>query len=361
MFGYGAGIPPWLQAIGAMAPGGGIGGGLPQVQAHNSPDDPRGLMNPRGGPGAPAMPMGDMPPLPARQPMSSENMGGGQGQSGMFANGLNGSQGIRDALATNAMQTPTKPFKGMFPGKDWKYALGTILPAAIEGYLAGSGNPAGMAMMQHRNRLKESQQEAEMRAKLPQQVGSSLVRQNGLGGYDTLYSEPSDAERYAANLGVAQGSPEWADAIREYRAPAYSPLAMEGKLGLEGARFGYRGALQEDRQQFSAGQQEDRQQHSSGLQEDRQSHTPPAKPAPAPKLPQSEGALYTDIMRRYTSGGTVNVREKEFVRSYEARNKSKGKGKGGLARPSASGSSEAIARDAQGNEYVVRGGKWVRK
>lgn len=328
------------QSVGAPAPGP-VGGQDGPVFPGGASGNARGITG--GLPSAPAM------------------VGGGEGQSGMFANGprLNGMQGIREALADNAMKAPAKPYKGMFPGKDWKYVVGQILPAALEGYLAASGNPMGTAMLQHRNRMKEAQQEAEMRARLPQQVGTSLVRQNAAGGFDTLYTAPTDAERYAQNIGVAPGTPEWIEAIREYRAPAWNPLAMEGKANLEGLRFGYRGALQEDRQQFSAGQQEDRQRHAVGMQEDRQSHTPKPKPAPAPKPPQSEGALYADIMRRYTKGGqqAINPIEKEFVRSYEARHKSKG-GKG-RSPARAAATQEAVARGPDGREYVVRNGQWV--
>lgn len=228
-------------------------------------------MRPGYGPSAPAMPVdkdgqGRMPPptgqlAVGRNPEPGLDLRGTRSPQGMFASPapqrpmLPDMMGpINDALAENQRVGDEKGHNGLFPGKDWKTVVGKILPAAINGYLAGMGNPAGIAGLNqmHEQRMMEAKtaaliEEERRKALLPQQVGKSLVQPDGIGGYQTLYSEPTDAERYAADLGLQPGSDEWANAIREYRAPAWSPWALEGKEHLEGVRYGHRDRLQDDR------------------------------------------------------------------------------------------------------------------
>lgn len=289
--------------------GGGIGGRDPRVQDYggagisppnNSLGDPRGLNSPRGGFGAPAMPMGDMP---------KEG-----GPTVPRPNGMFGNSG--------------KP--------DWKMAIA----AGLAGWSAARGNPAGQMAMQSILRMREAQQEAALRNQMPQQVGGSLVQYNPQsGGYDTLFRDPEPFENYAASLNLQPGTPEYMDAIRNYRLGSWSDDAVAARMANTGYRFDRQGVLQEDRQDFQSGQQEDRQQFSAqqqGVRLDRQdARANKPKPAPAPKSPQSEGALYADIMRRWAQGGQMNGREREFVRAYELRHQSGGKGRGG-SKPSAS-------------------------
>lgn len=71
--------------------------------------------------------------------------------------------------------------------------------------------------------------------------------------------------------------------------------------------------------------------------------------------PKSANALYADIMRRWTAGESLNGREREFVRSYEAR-----QNKGGRrSRAQSSGGRVATAVGPNGQRIVVRNGKWV--
>lgn len=356
MFGFDLGLSPqWMQAMGGIDEGGalgGVGGGFnggdPRVQAynaslagHNSAADPRGLNNPRGGLGAPSMPMGDMPPRP-QVGGSFFGVGGPSAAPVGDQDGAMPSASMPSASGNSGMFGRPKPhFKGLFPGKDWKTWVGKVLPAALAGYSASMGNPAGMAMLQGMQRMRENEQEARLKAMMPQQVGGSLIRMNAQGGYDTLFRDPEVFENYAASLGLQPGTPEYQNAVKNYRLGAWSDPAVEAKMGLTGFRFDRQGALQEDRQDYGREMQEDRQTHSDAQlgrrldvtrrgQDLTNSRAGRARPSSTtPKAPGSENALYADIMRRWSAGGQMNGREKEFVRAYELRHQGGSKGRGG--------------------------------
>lgn len=230
-------------AVGAPFPAGptGIGGGIRGIpRPNNSPNDPQGLTSPRGGFGAPSMPMGDMPK----------------------EGGPTIGPDINAALARNSLMPRNNGMFGGSSGKpDWKMAIA----AGLAGLAASRGNPAGQMMLQSMLRMREARQDAELRNQMPQQVGGSLIRLNPeTGGYDTLFRDPEVFENYAGSLGLQPGSPEYMDAVRNYRLGAWSPEAVDAKTGLAGYRYDRQGALQEDRQEYGRDMQEDRQTFSQG-------------------------------------------------------------------------------------------------
>ncbi len=76
------------------------------------------------------------------------------------------------------------------------------------------------------------------------------------------------------------------------------------------------------------------------------------------KGPQTEAAVYAGIMQKWTSGGQVNAREKEYVRSYETRHK--GGGRGGRSSGGVSAGNGAIIRNPKtGQRMKLQNGQWV--
>lgn len=68
--------------------------------------------------------------------------------------------------------------------------------------------------------------------------------------------------------------------------------------------------------------------------------------------PKTEGAVYADIMSRWTKGATPNAREREFVRAYEQRHAPRGRGRG-RGRGGGGGSSGAASPPAQSGPVRV--------
>ncbi|MDP9424032.1 MAG: hypothetical protein M3Q19_14585 [Pseudomonadota bacterium] len=167
---------------------------------------------------------------------------------------------LNSALARNALMPETKPYKGMFPGKDWKTIVGILADAAAAGF---GGQPQfGPAMMRKREaeeahnrqldlwRQKvEFEREERMRPRV-EQVGGSLGVLNpdpANPSFNPVYQVPGAPEQYARARGLTQGTPEYADAVQEYRLGSWSDPALEAKAELEGIRHGYRDELQDER------------------------------------------------------------------------------------------------------------------
>jgi hypothetical protein len=165
-------------------------------------------------------------------------------------------RGIEDALARNEAL-------GAEQSQGRKSGVGDFL-LAWAGHLGDNltGNPAYSNSLKHRWQLEQIDREAERKARLPQQVGGSLIAPDGQGGYRTLFRDPSTPEAYALAQGFQPSTPEYAEAVRQYRLGSWSDEAVQAKTGLTGYRYDRMGDLQEDRQDFSRGMQEDRQSHS---------------------------------------------------------------------------------------------------
>lgn len=165
--------------------------------------------------------------------------------------------GVNEAFAQNealgAQQQAEKP----------KVNIGQFL-LSWAGHLGDNltGNPAYSRMMQHKMEAEEAEREAQRRAQLPQQVGSSIIVPDGQGGYRTLFRDPSTPEAYALAQGYQAGTPEFHEAVRQYRLGTWNDDATANRIDVSGYGYDRRGQLQTDRQDFSRSMQDDRQSHS---------------------------------------------------------------------------------------------------
>jgi hypothetical protein len=100
-----------------------------------------------------------------------------------------------------------------------------------------TGNPIYAQHLQNKAKLKAEREEAERRARQPQQVGQSIIVPDGRGGYRTLYRDPSAAEAYALAQGFEPGTESYQEAVRQYRLGAWNDDAVEAKRGLTGYRY----------------------------------------------------------------------------------------------------------------------------
>jgi hypothetical protein len=154
----------------------------------------------------------------------------------------------------------TKPYKGLFPGKDWITIAG-ILSDAIAGGFGGQPQFGPMMMRQREAEAEHNrnldmwrqkvalEREERMRPRV-EQVGSSVGILNPdptNPSFKPVYQVPGAAEQYAVARGFAPGTPEYASAVQEYRLGSWSDPAVEAKAELEGIRYGYRDELQDER------------------------------------------------------------------------------------------------------------------
>lgn len=261
-------------------------------------------------------------------------------------------RGIDNALARNqAMALP--PVASPMPNPKKKPSkIGQFL-GAFAGHLGDnlSGNPVYANHLQHKRRMEEARQEAELRAQMPQQVGSTIVVPNGMGGYEMLYRAPSTAEDYALAQGFEAGTPEYAEAVRQYRLGSWNDEAMEARTGLTGYRYDRQGQLQEDRQDFSRGMQEDRQSHSNSQLRSRLNAPPRYKPT-QPRQP-SPSAVIGRIMNKQARGETLTPAERQTLDEYRA---PKGKPRRGGA-PVRVNSLEEARRLPPGTVFITPDGR----
>ena len=160
---------------------------------------------------------------------------------------------INDALAENQVLGDQRKAKR----KKTLHNVGQAVAAGLNGYLAAMGNQAGILGLQNMHAVKMA--EAEQAAKLEmerqklampriEQVGDSLgYLDPATGTFSEIYRDPQAFEAYALSQGLQPGTPEYREAIENYRLGAWSDPAMENRINLEGVRFGHRGELQADR------------------------------------------------------------------------------------------------------------------
>lgn len=257
-----------------------------------------------------------------------------------------------------------KGHKGLFPGKDWK----TLVPMIANALLAFNArtNPASMAMLQNNmamardrrlaaQKLEAERLEAEREARQPHQVGDSFVKLNpATGQYETLFRDPQPFEAYAQSLGLVPGSPEYVNAVENYRLGPWSDAAVQAKTGLTGYRYDRMGGLQEDRQDHSVGMQEDRQVHSDSQLDQRLSVTRRGQ-----DLSHGDRVRGQDISRNNNIRSTDTSRDNN-IRSNDTRLRTNRR----TPRPAGPATSSrygegAIIEDAKGNKLRLQGGRWV--
>lgn len=281
-----------LLALANLAPGGGVnpplpanspaggqtlpaqpgmfaGGGPtpPPRQPGPNAQLPPGVSSPQGGGFMPSQPAPQSPQEAYQRMMGSAggpmNLQGGPDvlNTGPLASGAPDFAMGRDLA--NLAQPPhvnAKPYKGMFPGKDW-ISIAGILSDAIA---AGFGGQPQFGPMKMRERAAEQEhnrnldlyrqktlmeREERMRPRV-EQVGNSIGMLNPdptAPSFQSFYTAPGAPEQYALARGFQPGSAEFADAVQEFRLGSWSDPAMAARTELEGTRYGYRESLQDDR------------------------------------------------------------------------------------------------------------------
>ncbi|URD60481.1 hypothetical protein M8312_11910 [Sphingomonas sp. KRR8] len=211
--------------------------------------------------------MGSMPVEP-QMPGGAPVQGAAMPQGGMFA-------GAPSLVGPNARQLGTGLPQLDDGGAHMNALLGQnaaigqrrsdkrheVLQAVANGLLsfsASQGNPAALAMLQDnlsrgkedraaKQRMAIYQAELEAKAHEPRTVGNSLVQQSADGSYTPLYTAPQPFEQYASALGYQPGTPEYTEAVKNYRLGAWNDDAVAAKQGLAGYRYDRMGELQDDR------------------------------------------------------------------------------------------------------------------
>jgi hypothetical protein len=219
-----------------------VGGNVPAEQAPTAPN-PRGVVAPPrvANPGA-AMPsnLGDLapvnlnaPPLPSIMPMSL----------GDIAQALPGSAKLHS-------------------GPDWGKIAQALLGITGDGLMAYGGlqpqfgpNIAKQKAaeqdqafdLEKLDRTLQAKREDALRPRM-EQVGNTIgMLDPRAQTYSPTFTSPGPAEQYAEALGHTPGTPEFVQAVRDYRLGSYSDPAMQNRLRLEGVRYENRDALQGER------------------------------------------------------------------------------------------------------------------
>ena len=149
-------------------------------------------------------------------------------------------------LAQIAGQMPD--IKPAHHGIDWRMLAGIV----GDGLLGAAGQPGVYGPWKREQAKQQSEQQFElakalMQNKLPKTVGNSLVQQGEDGQYHSVYSDPEPFESFATAQGYTPGTPEYAQAVKNYRLGAWSSDAVGAKEDLAGNRFGYQSELQDAR------------------------------------------------------------------------------------------------------------------
>ena len=119
---------------------------------------------------------------------------------------------------------PTFKRGGMFGGKA---NIGEILSAALNGYLAAGGNPAGQMGLQqlHQKRMMEQQraiEEQEYNRRRQDQRSNFIFEQD----YRSAHKPPEygEFERALIASGVQPGTPQWAEMMSRRRDNMLDPI-----------------------------------------------------------------------------------------------------------------------------------------
>jgi hypothetical protein len=99
-------------------------------------------------------------------------------------------------------------------------------------------------------RLRLTNEEARRKALEPrmEQVGNTVGWLDpSTHSFQSVFTAPGAGGQYALDRGLEPGSPEYQQAVGDYRLGSWSDPAMDNRLEMEGVRFGNRSALQDDR------------------------------------------------------------------------------------------------------------------
>lgn len=219
---------------------------------------PNGMEAPRAGNGLSPAPQVAAAPAPGVDPAASARMDGKAGTLGGLMPVSLGSAAPAPSMAAPANLgelvngLPQGDLKARHPlfgkgGLGW-----TILGVIGDSISAANGREGTFipALMHQREQEREqnyamerlnAEVEAKRKAALAphlEQVGNSIGMVDGNAGtFNPIYTAPGAADQYALALNLKPGTPEYADAAREYVLRGYSDYATGNKLDVIDHRY----------------------------------------------------------------------------------------------------------------------------
>jgi hypothetical protein len=122
-----------------------------------------------------------------------------------------------------------KPKGGMFGG-DGKFGIGQAIVAALNGYLAGTGNPVGTANIQMMQQMMQAKRQRQQelddynRQRGDQNADFMTHRQYEID--NPLPKQPGEFDEALAATGVIPGTPEYAAAMKQRVGNMLDPVVM---------------------------------------------------------------------------------------------------------------------------------------
>lgn len=139
---------------------------------------------------------------------------------------FSGVQSLAPQQAPINIDVPKIKRGGMFANADW----GSAISAALNGYLAAGGNPAGVAGLQQLHQQKMLEQQKSIEA---QQYAQHRADDNAdwMSHYNYELTNPkpqapSDFEQTLIESGVKPGTPEWTQAMKTRANNLLDPAVM---------------------------------------------------------------------------------------------------------------------------------------
>ena len=152
-----------------------------------------------------------------------------------------------------------KPKKGLFSEDSDLWKILGVLGDAVVNTDGGQGAflPAFLAKKKRDEEMQFDREKfsRELEAKRDEamsprieQVGSTLgMLDPSAHSYAPFYSAPQPFESYASAQGYQPGSPEYAQAVKDYRLGSWSDPAVQNREHMAGVNYGYRDNLQDQR------------------------------------------------------------------------------------------------------------------
>lgn len=340
-------------------------------EAKMSPDHP--LNHGPGGPMNDAGPSTIRLTDPSRYGQAPSIYGGG---SMAFSGGQAGQPQMGQApVDPSAMQgqpvTPgmfgggsSKGHKGLFPGKDWKTIV-PMLANALAAYSASSGNPAGQAILENnlslQRQMAEDKRNFEYKRRLAMQPSMEHVG-NTLGMFDpsamsynpiyTAPDAPQPFEAYASSLGLTPGTPEYYDAIKEYRAGTWNNEGVAGRLTVQQPRLDQSNT----NNLRTTGTSRDNNIRSNATSRANNhysvDHRGTGGHGPLGSKPPTPTTVIGGIMDKQARGEPLTASEQSTLKDYRTHYKPQ------RGAPQI-GPNEAVAHGPNGQTLIVRNGQWI--
>ncbi len=229
---------------------------------------------------------------------------------------------------------------------DWQRIAGIVGDAL----LGASGQPGiyGPAMRERQKVEAENQFELSklsLQQHSPREVGHSLIQQGADGKYQTLFSEPEAFESFAQAQGLQPGTPEYADAVKNYRLGSWSSDAVAAKTGFAGYRYDRMGDLQDDR-----------------LDTSRRNTDVRVGASTANNMRTTNATMRGQDLGHQDRSAGMNLHHQDRVRGQDTtdsrvRGSAAYRGTGG--RHGFGGGAPAVAVGPNGHQIVVKNGRWV--